>query len=222
MRLLYHFPLDPFSRKVRLALGEKRLSVEARIKRPWERSEELLRLNPTGETPVLVEENDMIVTGNPGICDYLEETYPDYPLLPHPQPQRIESRRLVGWFDWKFAREVAWPILENKVFRRFAGAGEPDSAALRQARQALAHHLSYIELLVAERNWLAGRDFSIADLAAGAFLSCLDYLGDIDWDRNLIARDYYARLKSRPSFRPLLGDTMAGLAPAAHYGNLDF
>ena len=49
-----------------------------------------------------------------------------------------------------------------------------------------------------------------------------DYFGDVDWDRHPEAKEWYAKIKSRPSFRDLLADVVAGLAPAQNYGNLDF
>jgi glutathione S-transferase len=63
---------------------------------------------------------------------------------------------------------------------------------------------------------------SLADLSAAAHLSVTDYFGDIDWDRHPEARLWYAKIKSRPSFRDLLEDVVAGLAPSQHYTDLDF
>jgi glutathione S-transferase len=63
---------------------------------------------------------------------------------------------------------------------------------------------------------------TLADLAAAAHLSAIDYLGDVPWDEDETAKNWYARIKSRPSFRTLLGETMAGLPPSPSYANLDF
>ena len=71
-------------------------------------------------------------------------------------------------------------------------------------------------------NWLAGDDFSLADIAAAAHISCVDYLGDVPWSDYPGAHDWYARVKSRPSFRPLLADHIPGLPPPKHYADLDF
>jgi glutathione S-transferase len=63
---------------------------------------------------------------------------------------------------------------------------------------------------------------SYADLAAAAHLSVVDYLGDVPWDEDEAAKAWYARVKSRPSFRPLLADTHAGIPPSKTYADLDF
>ena len=83
-------------------------------------------------------------------------------------------------------------------------------------------HLDYVAFLVERRTWLAGDKFSLADIAAAAQFSCIDYIGDVPWAHREAARDWYARVKSRPSFRPILDDRVPGLKPAGHYDDLDF
>lgn len=61
MRTLYHLPLSPFSRKVRLVLAEKRLPYDARTEKVWERRAEYLELNPAGTVPTLVEDNSLAI-----------------------------------------------------------------------------------------------------------------------------------------------------------------
>lgn len=222
MRLLYHFPLSPFCRKVRLALAEKRLAFETRIEREWDRREEYLALNPSGTVPTLIEDNGLVVPESGVICEYLDEAYPDTPLLGRTLAERVEIRRLIAWFDGKFHEEVGRPLLHEKHFKRFAGAGQPDSAALRAGYAALRSHLDYVGWLAETRRWLAGQAFSLADIAAAAHLSALDFTGDLDWSLAPAAREWYARIKSRPTFRALLADRVVGIAPPAHYADLDF
>jgi len=57
MRTLFHLWLHPFSRKVRIALSEKKLGFELKIEKVWERRTEFLALNPAGDVPVLVEDD---------------------------------------------------------------------------------------------------------------------------------------------------------------------
>jgi glutathione S-transferase len=222
MRLLYHLWLNPASRKIRLILGEKQLEVELQIERPWERRSDYLALNPAGDVPVLVEANGAVLADGDAIAEYLDEAYPDRPLLNGDVLQRAEIRRIVGWFDQKFAREVIDNLVEEKMTKRLTGVGQPSSQAIRAGYHNINIHLSYIAYLVERRNYLAGDSFSMADLTAAAHLSCVDYLGDVPWDDHQPARDWYARVKSRPSFRPLLADHIPGAAPAAHYADLDF
>ncbi|WP_426957045.1 glutathione S-transferase family protein [Muricoccus radiodurans] len=222
MRILYHLPLSPFCRKVRLALQEKRIPFELRAERIWERREEFMAMNPAGTVPVLQEENGLVLADSYAICEYLEEAYPDAPLLGRTHAERAEVRRLVAWFDGKFSKEVTQNLLYEKQLKRMMGRGNPDAGALRAGYANLKPHLEYLGWLHETRAWLAGAQFSLADLAAAAHLSVLDYIGDVDWTLNEAAKDWYARVKSRPSFRPILADRVSGLLPPEHYDNLDF
>ncbi|WP_237215075.1 FtsZ-binding protein FzlA [Falsiroseomonas oryziterrae] len=222
MRILYHLPLSPFSRKVRLALAEKRIPFDLRIERIWERREEFLTINPACTVPVLQDVNGLVVTESYAICEYLDEAYPDMPLLGRTLAERAEVRRLVGWFDDKFNIEVTRNLLEEKQMKRLLGRGNPDAGAIRAGYANLRSHLEYLGWLAETRAWLAGPNLSLADLAAAAHLSALDYMGDVDWSMSEAAKDWYARMKSRPSFRPLLAERVTGTSPPAHYADLDF
>jgi len=222
MRYLHHLPLSPYSRKVRLVLAEKRLPVELRVEKVWERRPEYLEINPAGTVPTLVEDNGLAIPDSAVICEYLDEAYPDTPLLGRTLAERVEVRRLVAWFDGKFAHEVTRNLLGEKYLKRLLGRGEPDAGAMRTGYAALRHHLQYLGWLAETRKWLAGGNISLADFAAAAHLSALDFIGDADWTLSQAARDWYARMKSRPSFRSLLADRVPGMTPPPHYADLDF
>lgn len=222
MRVLYHIPLSPFSRKVRVALKEKGLPFELKLENVWERRQEFLALNPAGKVPVLVEADGTAIADSVAITEYLQEVQPQPDLLGASPAQRAETRRLVAWFDGKMHEEATQNLVGEKLFKRFLGRGEPDSATVRAGLANIRIHLGYIAFLVERRTWLAGESFSLADIAAAAQLSCIDYIGDVPWSKHEAARDWYARVKSRPSFRPILDDRVPGLKPAAHYDDLDF
>ncbi len=222
MRSLHHFSLQPQSRRIRIQLREKKLDFDPVAEKPWERREGLLVLNPAGETPVLVEENDIVITGAYAIGEYLEEAYTETLLLGRSLAQRAEVRRLVAWFDGKFEREVTQNLLFEKMVKRLVGQGGPDSGAIRAGKANIRIHLDYIAWLADRRNWLAGEDFSLADVAAAAQISAIDYLGDVAWEQHREAAEWYARVKSRPSFRQILADTWPGTQPPPHYADLDF
>ncbi|MSP04872.1 MAG: glutathione S-transferase family protein [Acetobacteraceae bacterium] len=222
MRILYHLPLSPFSRKVRLVLAEKRLPFELRVEKTWERRPDYVAMNPAGTVPTLVEDNGFIVPDSAVICEYLDEAYQDHPLLGHTMAERVEVRRLVAWWDGKFAEGVSRGLVGEKHLNRLAGRGYPDATLLRASYAALRQHLQYLGSLAEHRQWIAGAHISLADFAAAAHLSAIDYAGDVDWAAVPSAKDWYARVKSRPSFRALLADRVPGVAPCAHYANLDF
>ena len=222
MRTLYHLWLDPPCRKVRIILGEKDLAFDMRVEKIWERRESFLRLNPAGEVPVLQEDGGIVLADGWVIAEYLEEAYPEPPLLPEDLIERAETRRLAQWFDVKFAREVTANLLDEKVMKSFLGQGQPDANKIRAGVHNLRFHLDYIAWLCDRREWLGGAAFSLADVAAAAHVSALDYLGDVPWDRHAGAKEWYARVKARPSLQPLLQDFIAGRPPPGHYAEHDF
>ena len=222
MQTLYHLWLNPFCRKVRIVLHEKKIDFDLKVENVWERRREFLALNPAGDVPVLVETGGTALSGSDVISEFMDEIHPEPPLVGRHPLERAEVRRLVAWFDRKFNDEVTENLVGEKVMKRFLGLAEPDSRAIRAGHANLPHHLDYIAYLVERRKWLAGEQMTLADLAAAAHLSAIDYLGDVPWDSHPEAKDWYARIKSRPSFRPLLADHIPGVIPAKHYKNLDF
>jgi len=224
-RTLHHFPLDPASRQVRLALGEKRLPFADVVEKVWEQKPEFLAMSPSGLTPVLVEMRAgerIVVCETRAILEHLEETEPEPPLLGRDLAERAETRRMLQWFDRKFDAEVNGFLLQEKMEKRLFGRGAPDLSAMRRGREALRWHLGYIDGLLQDRDWLTGKRLTLADFAAAAHLSVIDYFGDVPWRDAPAVKTWYMKIKSRPCFRPLLADRWPGLAPAGHYDDLDF
>lgn len=222
MRTLYHLWLSPFCRKIRLILAEKKMEFEVRVEPVWERRRSFLALNPAGDVPVLVEPDGTTLADSSAIAEFLDEVEPTPPLIGATCYERAEVRRLIGWFDGKFNAEVTVNLVGEKIIKRFIGVGQPDSNAIRAGHANIHPHLDYIGFLTERRRWLAGDRLTLADLCAAAHLSCVDYIGDVPWHRHPEAKDWYARIKSRPSFRPLLSDVMPGVTPPRAYADLDF
>jgi len=222
MRRLFHLPLSPYARKVRLFLAEKNLDFDLVVENVARRRPEFLDMNPAGKVPVLVEPEGQVLSESTAICEYLDEVYPDPGLIGSDPIGRAETRRLTAWFDLKFGSEVTANLVFEKVIKRFEGLGPPDTTAIRAGRKNIGGHMEYISYLTERRRWLGGDHYGLADITAAAHLSCLDYLGDVPWTAHPLAKDWYARVKSRPAFRPLLADRLPGMAPAGHYDNLDF
>jgi len=218
---LYHFPLSPFCRKVRLTLAEKKQEVELIEERYWEPSPDFLRRNPAGKVPVL-KIDTRLLSESQAICEYLEDAYPQPALMPRDAESRYEVRRLCAWFDDKFHTEVTSKLLYERLNKKVMGLGYPDSKNVKTGAARIKYHIDYLGWLLDQRRWIAGDAMSLADFTAAAHLSCLDYISDVDWNRNATVKDWYAKIKSRPSFRTLLADQVPGFPPPAHYADLDF
>ena len=230
MFTLFHHSFCPHSRFIRLALGEHGIDVRLVEERTWERREAFLTLNPAGTTPVLISQEQPAVPGVQIIAEYLDETHGaemgERRLLPSAMRERVEVRRLMAWFNEKFFEEASNPLVTERIYKRFMseqnGGGAPAADVMRAAKANVRYHLAYIGWLAQTRNFLAGDQLTYADLAAAAHLSAIDYLGDVPWGEDEAAKAWYARVKSRPSFRPLLSEWLAGVPASRTYVDLDF
>lgn len=217
MRTLFHLWLHPFSRKVRIVLAEKQLDFDLQIEKIWERRTEFLALNPAGDVPVLIEKDGTTLANSQVICEYLDEVYNDTTIIGNDPVQKAETRRLISWFDVKFNREVTDNLVGEKLMKPYLKMGEPHGPSIRAGHANIHYHLDYIGFLTEKRAWLAGDNFSLADIAAAAHISCVDYIGDVPWEEHEAAREWYQKVKSRDSFKPLLEDRVPGFEPAGHY-----
>ena len=224
MKKFYHWPLDPMARTVRVALGEKRLPFEAAETRPWSVHPDVERLAPGAAPPALIDqttEGRIVLLGSQAMVEFLETAYPGARLIPAGQQDAAEARRLWRWCEDAF-QVVHDNLLAERISQWVRRDRQPDSGALRKGAHALRGRLTFMNALAEQRSYLAGRHMSVADVSAAAHLSVLDYFGDVDWETVPDLRAWYARMKSRPSFRPLLEDRIEGTRPAKHYADLDF
>jgi len=242
---LTHFKLCPFSRAARILIGELHLEANLDPVLPWALTPAFLNKTPSARLPVLELDDETHLSGFYALSEFMADAQihemdiadlltgaphsdelPAKPLavMPGDIEDRAEIRRLIEWFHQKCDREVTQEFLYEKVRlvldRRVAAP--PNAGILRSARSNLRYHLDYIGFLSDQRRWLGGDDFSLADIVAAAHVSIADYLGEIIWEDVPHALGWYQRVKSRKSFRPLLGDRLVGVAPAAHYAELDF
>lgn len=214
MLRLIHILMSPPCRLVRLAMGEKRLSCDLEA-----------AIDPLVHLPVLVERDGTRMTGIWAIIDHLENEHPDDPLLPEGAAARAEALRILDWTMTSFHDEVTRRIVYEKASQAHTGnlvRRPPDMELVRQGRDVLLAALKSAGILADERGFLAGREISLADLALAAHLSALDYYGEVPWAAVPSIAEWYTRLKSRPSFRPLLSDRVPGQPPVTHYAELDF
>lgn len=219
-------PLDPACRMTRVVLAEKGLPAQMVETRPWENDGTLAAANPAGEVPVLFDEpptgGEIVLSPATTIVEYLEEAYPATPLFPSTSAGRAEMRRLIAWFCGKFERDVIALIVRERIDKRLMRRGQPDYDLLRQGLEALAWHMDYFSWILDQRAWFAGEKYTAADIAAAGYMSAVDYVDAVSWDKFPVVQEWYARVKSRPSFRPILRDRIDSLPPPSHYDDPDF
>lgn len=224
MPTLLQHRLDPGSRLVRLVLTEYGVAYDIEDVSPYRRDAALTEINPAATLPLLLEDSLPPIIGLSAVLHYIEESgiVANRGLVPQSVPQKAEMWRLFDWVMSKFNDEVSRYVLEEKIGKRETKQGAPDPATLRAAKANLGEHMHYFAYLLATRKWVGGEEMSLADFALAAQLSTLDYLGDIAWDDYPDVKLWFARIKSRPAFRPLLSDRVVGMPAASSYADLDF
>ncbi len=221
-RTLYHTSFSPACRRIRCMMDEMGLEYELVEEPVWQQREALLKINPAGVVPVLVDANGLTLCGSYVVTEYLEEGYQTPSLIGDSLAARAEVRRLIHWTDHKLLKEVTQPLLHEKFFRQLLGAGEPDTKRIRYAKEKLIYHIDYFEGLLKKHSWIAGDEFTLADISAATHFSLYDYLRDVTWKRESPLKRWYALVKSRPSFRRILQDRVRGIRPPEHYEDPDF
>ena len=205
--------------------AEYGVAVDLEDIKPWVRDPHLLELNPAGTVPILLDEGQPNAVGVLSVIHAVEDRYSPAAvagLFPAQPKDRTEMWRLCEWVLMKLNDEVTRYVVEEKILKRDRPGATPDPSILRVAKANLVEHLLYLNWLFASRQWLAGDTMTLADFALAAHLSCLDYLGDVDWETAAEVRHWYARIKSRPAFRTLLNDRVGGMPPHTGYADLDF
>ncbi len=218
---LYHYPLSPFCRKLRLVLSEKKIDFTLIEIEYWKKSERLLNLNPAGNVPVLFA-NGKALSESHAICEYIDTVYPEPPLMPEDPLEQHETRRLVNWFDEKLYREVTWPLIFERIMRKVQGLEPPNASRIIRGCKCRVFHLEYMNFLLDRRRWMAGDRMTLADFTAAAHVSCLDVISEINWNEQPILKNWYAIMKSRPAFQPILKEIHPGFQHPPWYADLDF
>lgn len=223
MQTLYHHPICPLSRQVRIYLKEFNQEFSLVNEAYWTRRAEFVKINPASNLPVLeLKSPDYALVGIYAITEYLAETQENFYFMPSDPIKRAEIRQHITWFNEKFYREVSKVLVDEKMIRLLMRQGEPRSGFIMTAKSNLTQHLKFLTNLLEKNTYLVSEKISCADIAAAAHISIVDYFGEINWDRWGALKEWYSVLKSRPSFQPLLQDRIAGFSPSAEYSNLDF
>ncbi len=224
-RTLLAAPFHEDSRTALLVLGEKGLHHRWRRENHLNITDDIRALNPAGRLPILLEDQGgetVVICETRSLLPYVEDITPNAPLHPPTPLGRAEMWRLINWFEVSFAQQVGQTLVYEKIDKALGKMGPPDAQAMRLGLYELRGHLEYLGWLLDRRHWLVGDHMTLADLVGAAHLSLVDYLGDVPWSQAPLVKEWYARLKQRPCFRPLLDVQVPGLPPVPEYYDLDF
>ncbi len=215
-------PMCAASRAAKIILYEKKIVFDSINEPIWQRRIDFLKINPEGDLPVIIDDQNIKIVGYFSLAYYLDETNVGLNLIGDNALDRLEVRRLCRWLSNKFYKEVMDNIVEERVFKSLKGLGNPSSECLKAGRVNLKNHENYFEWLLKDRTFLAGEFFSLADIVYSAYMSTLDYLSEVSWERIGYTKKWYAKIKSRPSFKDILKEKLFTIPASKHYQDLDF
>jgi glutathione S-transferase len=229
MLTLYSFGPAANSLKPLLALYEKQLDFTPRFidPRKFEHHEEWFKaINPRGQVPAL-DHDGHIITESTVICEYLEDAFPDAPRLRPADPVAIAEMRVwtkwvdeyfcwcvstIGWermigpmaralSDEEFEEQVKRiPVVEQQVKWRSARAGFPQ-ATLDEEMRKVRFSVDRLERRLAESEWLAGADYTLADVCNFAIANGMQHgfaeVVNVDATPHLVA--WIERINARPA-----------------------
>jgi glutathione S-transferase len=227
---LYHWEPNAASARVLIALKEKGLAFESRyldLLAFEQHAPGFLALNPSGETPVLVHDGEAFNESS-YICEYLDEAFPDHPLMPQAPLDRWAARAWQKYVDDYLAaaasdlawaavglpalKERRWNAVEEAVARipmkqrrdrwQAAISGLPDET-LDKARERIRLTLAKVESDLETRDWLAPGGFSLADIAVYAYLNYLPRIGPelVSAETAPRTRAWLKRMSERPGVK---------------------
>ncbi len=222
MYKLYYMPLNFYCRAARIILIEKNIKFEIVNEPFWKRRVEFLKINPAGDLPVVIDNEGTNIIGYECLVEYLDEKKIGKILLGNNTKERLEVRRICMWVGRKLQKEVMENILDERVFNSLKENCQPSTIVLNAGRKNLKNHMTYFEWILDRRSFLAGDFFTVADIALASAISSLDYLSEINWRNYQKVKTWYSAIKSRPSFREILEESIYNISPAPHYKDLDF
>ena len=222
MITLHHYYLCSSSRYIRLILEEHNITYETQLENFWKPQKDFLKINPAGHLPVLVNEDNFPIIGANSCIEYIKDLELRPKLFVDNYRDKAEINRLVHWFDVIFKKEVFDPIIYEKVFSRIVDNISPNSDNIRAAFHNLDFHIQYFNYLLNSKNYFIKDELTYLDFLAAANFSVLDYLGLLNLKSYESMREWYFKIKSRPSFKTLLKDQIVGLNPHENYKNIDF
>jgi glutathione S-transferase/RNA polymerase-associated protein len=167
---VYDHPLSPYGQKVKIALLEKGVPFEAPLPDAigsGATAGEFARVSPRGEVPALLD-GEVAVFDSTVILEYVEERWPEPPLLPAGAAERARVRMLEEVMDTHF-EAITWGLSEIRNFGRAPGA--LGQTMLERGGEQIGVWYRWLERQLGERPWFNGEAFGWGDLAVVPFVN---------------------------------------------------
>ncbi len=212
MPILHGVNASPFVRKVRVALAEKGIDYELNPVMPMGVSDEYKQKSPLGKIPCW-EDGDYLLPDSSCIIAYLDKTHPNPSLYPSDAASFGRAVWYEEYADTKLI-EVCTPVFVERVVKAKILKQPVDEERIASVRENDQPPVfDYLEGQLADREYLAGGRFSIADIAtASPFVNLMHGGATVDASRwpKLVA--YLERIHSRPSFKALIEEEKAAFS----------
>ena len=197
---LYDFKSSPNCQRVKIVLAEKNLPYDIApidLRAHEQKTPEYLKLNPYGKVPVLTDDATVLYESLI-INEYLDEKYPNPPLMPKDPAKRAKARILIdygmGHFDAPYQR-LRMELIKD--------AKEQNQQVIATAKAELKKLLQRLEDEIGEQQFLLG-DFSLVDADLLPRFTRLEGFGVLPDPSLPRLGNYLERVKARPSVRAVL------------------
>ena len=188
------------SDRTKIALHEKGLAydrVTLNLAKKDQKRPEFLKLNPYGKVPVL-NDSGKILFESCIINEYLDEQYPNPPLMPKDPHLRGLGRVLVD-YGLNYLHEPYW-VLRGEMLKK---ESERDSATVEEKRQTLRHLLQYLEEALGDKPYFLG-EITLKDIDLVPRFLRMESYGAIPTPSLLRLSAWLKRMKERPSVKAIL------------------
>lgn len=197
---LYHDTPSSNCDRSKIVLAEKRLSwesVRVRLAQKEQKKPEFLKLNPYGKIPVLVDDGKVLFESCI-INEYLDEKYPDPPLMPKDPYLRGRGRVLID-YALNYAHEPYW-ALRGEMLKSHA---QQNQAVLAETRDKLRRLFTYLDAELDNKDFFTG-GFSLSDIAILPRLVRMETYGALPAPSLPRLGAWIERMKARSSVKAIL------------------
>lgn len=207
--IVYEHPLSPYAQKVKISLREKGVPFETRLPEgigTGATAGGFAKANPRGEVPALIH-GDVEIFDSTIILEYIEEVWPDPPMMPAAPAERARMRMIEDVMDTQF-EAITWGLGELNFFRRAEGAAK-EAMEAKAAQQAQAFY-AMLEGHLGTREWFAGDRFGWGDLSVVPYLNGAAGFGIRPVEGSPLAA-WLERANARPSVAQAQAESAASI-----------